>query len=190
MTLSTTHTARSTKSKRVGCASSYLVLSAYCLVLPLVTGCVYRSLTIKTEPPGALVYVNDQLKGNSPVTYDFEWYGWHRLTLRKTGYERLDDRKQLRSPIYLWIPFDLVAELLPFRISDTRTWSYTLTPAPALPTPAPPTELGYPPQVGERGSPGAAGGWPTEPPTSPNPQPAAAAPVAPQSTTEQSDAAR
>ena len=113
-------------------------LFAACCLLLCLTGCVTRSLTIKTEPPGALVYVNDQLKGNSPVTYDFEWYGWHRLTLRKTGYERLDDRKLLRSPIYLWIPFDLAMELLPIPIRDTRTWSYTLTPAPVMPTPVAP----------------------------------------------------
>ena len=146
---STKHTALSTKWVVGRC----LVLSAYCLVLSLIMGCVTRSLTIKTEPPGALVYVNDQLKGHSPVTYDFEWYGWHRLTLRKEGYQRLDDRQQLRSPVYLWIPFDPVMELLPFRISDARTWSYTLTPATVMPTPVPPNELGYPPQVGERGSP-------------------------------------
>ena len=159
----------------VACRMSLLrvLLVACCLSLGL-AGCVTRSLTIKTDPPGALVYVNDQLKGNSPVTYDFEWYGWHRLTLRKEGYQRLDDRKQLRSPVYLWIPFDLVMELVPVRISDARTWSYTLTPAPVMPTPVPPaTELGYPPQVAERGSPGAAGGG-----------------TPPQSTTEQSDAAR
>ena len=104
----------------------------------LLTGCVTRSLTIKTEPPGALVYVNDELKGDSPVTYDFVWYGWHRVTLRKEGYQRLDDHRLLRSPAYLWIPFDMVFELMPFPFKDARTWSYTLMPAPALPTPAPP----------------------------------------------------
>ena len=104
----------------------------------LLSGCVTRSLTIKTDPPGANVYVNDQLKGETPITYDFEWYGWHRLTLRKDGYQRFDDRKQLRAPIYLWIPFDLMMELLPFRIRDQRTWSYTLTPAPVIPTPQAP----------------------------------------------------
>ena len=114
---------------------SCLLSIVYCL---LVTGCVHRSLTIQTEPPGAQVYVNDELKGHSPVTYDFIWYGWYRVTLRKDGYQRMDDRKELRSPPYLWIPFDLAAELLPLPIRDTRTWSYTLTPAPALPTPMPP----------------------------------------------------
>ena len=102
-------------------------------------GCVHRSLTIRTEPSGAQVYVNDALKGHSPVTYDFVWYGWYRVTLRKDGYQRLDDRQELRSPPYLWIPFDLAAELLPLPIRDARTWSYTLTPAPTLPTPVPPS---------------------------------------------------
>jgi hypothetical protein len=120
-----------------------LLPSAFCLLAVLTTGCVRRSLTIRTEPPGALVYINDQLKGTSPVTYDFMWYGWHRLILRKEGFERLDDRRELRSPIYLWIPFDLVMEMLPFPIRDARTWSYTLTPASAPPTPVPP-ELLYP----------------------------------------------
>ena len=117
---------------------SWLLPTAYCLLLTVTTGCVYRSLTIRTEPPGALVYVNDQLKGESPVTYDFVWYGWHRVTLRKEGFARLDDQKLLRAPVYLWIPFDFVMELVPFRMHDTREWSYVLTPSPAPSTPVPP----------------------------------------------------
>ncbi|MDP3723534.1 MAG: PEGA domain-containing protein [Candidatus Omnitrophota bacterium] len=102
------------------------------------TGCVRRSLTIRTEPPGAFVYVNDELKGQSPVTYDFLWYGWHRVMLRREGYERLEDRRRLDAPPHLWIPFDLVMELLPLQIIDTRVLSYTLTPTQELPTPSPP----------------------------------------------------
>ena len=116
-----------------------LVLTAYCLVLPLLSGCIRRSLTIRTDPPGALVYVNDMLKGRSPVTYDFAWYGWHRITIRKDGFRRLDDRKLLRCPIYFWIPFDLAMELLPLPLRDARTWSYTLTPSETLHVPVPPS---------------------------------------------------
>jgi hypothetical protein len=104
----------------------------------LLTGCVERSLTIRTEPPGALVAVNDTSRGLSPLTYDFEWYGWHRVTILKEGYERLEDRRLLQSPPHLWIPFDLVMELLPFRTRDERVWSYTLTPLRVPPTPQPP----------------------------------------------------
>ena len=109
-----------------------------CVVLLMSTGCVRQSLTIKTDPPGAMVYVNDQLKGSTPVTYNFMWYGWHRVTIRKDGYQRLDDRKLLHAPPYLWIPLDLVMELLPLPIRDTRQWSYTLTPTPTLPVPQAP----------------------------------------------------
>ena len=86
-----------------------------------------------------MVYVNDSLKGPSPVTYDFTWYGWHRVMVRKEGYERVEDRRLIRCPIYLWIPLDLVMELVPLRIKDARTWSYTLRPSASLPTPVPPS---------------------------------------------------
>ena len=119
--------------------------SLACALLLFLPGCVRRSLTIRTNPPGALVYVNDQLKGPSPVTYDFEWYGWHRVMVRKDGYERIEDRKILRSPAYLWIPFDLAMELLPFTIHDDRTWDYTLSPAAVLPAPVPPHTFTVPP---------------------------------------------
>ena len=102
------------------------------------TGCVHQSMTIRTEPPGASVYVNDERKGISPVTYDFDFYGWQRVTLRKEGFERLDERRLLKAPIYLWIPLDLFMELMPFPITDTHTWSYVLTPAAPLETPTPP----------------------------------------------------
>lgn len=108
------------------------------VLLVVTTGCVHRSLTIRTEPPGASVYVNDDFKGETPLTYDFVWYGWHRVLLRKDGFQRIDDRKQMRAPLYLWIPLDLVMELLPLPIRDRREWSYTLTPAPTMATPVPP----------------------------------------------------
>ena len=114
---------------------SSLLSLVSCLLL---SGCVRRSLTIRTDPSEAMVYVNDVLKGPSPVTYDFQWYGWHRVLIRKDGYERVEDRKQLRAPVYLWIPFDLVMELLPFKIRDERTWSYTLAPTNVIAAPRPP----------------------------------------------------
>lgn len=118
-----------------GACSLWLVA---CSFLVLTSGCVRRSLTIRTDPPGAMIYVNDELKGTSPVTYDFTWYGWYRVIARKDGYQRLDDRKLLRAPVHLWIPFDLVMELLPVSIRDQREWTYALTPAERVPVPVPP----------------------------------------------------
>ena len=108
----------------------------------LMAGCVRRSLTIRTDPPGASVFVNDISRGVTPVTYDFAWYGWHRVILQKSGYERLDDRRMIRAPIYLWIPIDLAMEILPFPVRDRRTWNYTLTPLEEPPAPQPPNQEG------------------------------------------------
>ncbi|MCP4263659.1 MAG: PEGA domain-containing protein, partial [Planctomycetes bacterium] len=44
----------------------------------LLSGCVERKLTINTEPQGALVILNDEEIGTSPVTVSFEWYGDYR----------------------------------------------------------------------------------------------------------------
>ena len=113
-------------------------VAALLVLCLLTTGCLRRSLTIRTDPPGALVYVNDQIKGESPVTYDFMWYGWYRVTIRKEGFARVEDRKELRAPPHLWIPFDLIAEMTPWTIRDDREWTYTLEPMQQLSTPIPP----------------------------------------------------
>ncbi len=112
-----------------------VLLTAHCSLL---TGCVRRQLTIRSEPPGAEVLLNDERIGTTPFTYDFEWYGWHRITLTKDGYERLDDHVNLKAPPSLWIPFDLAAELLPMTVRDDREFSYHLAPATPIPEPASP----------------------------------------------------
>ena len=111
------------------------------LSLVFTTGCLRRSLTIRTDPPGAFVYLNDTLIGTSPASFDFQWYGWHRVTLRKDGYERVEDRRLIRAPAHLWIPFDLAMEMAPFAVRDDRAWDYHLTPTTTLPEPVPPPAI-------------------------------------------------
>ena len=112
------------------------VLCAVCCVLA--TGCVHRLLTIRSQPPGAELIVNGTRLGFTPYSYDFLWYGWYQINLSKDGYERLDDRVLLKAPVSLWIPGDLIAEMLPVQVRDERTLSYTLIPRPPLPEPSPP----------------------------------------------------
>ena len=119
-------------SKLVTC---HLSLVALCV---LVSGCVRRQLTIRSEPPGATIMVNDEVVGATPYSYDFLWYGWHRISLTKDGFERLDDRVNLTAPPSLWIPFDLAMELLPVTFRDDRQFSYQLAPLQPLPDPTPP----------------------------------------------------
>jgi hypothetical protein len=101
-------------------------------VLPLVAaisvpGCVRRTLTLHTEPSGALVYLNDEEAGRSPVTVPFTWYGDYDVVVRKSGCEPLLTHTRLNPPWYQVPPFDLVAEaLLPVTLHDRHERSFTL----------------------------------------------------------------
>ncbi len=103
-----------------------------CLVLAglvvCVSGCVRRTLTVNTEPQGALVYINDEEIGRSPASTDFTWYGDYDIVIRKDGHETVQTHEKINAPWYQLIPFDFFAEVLwPGQIHDERFLSYTLT---------------------------------------------------------------
>jgi hypothetical protein len=106
--------------------------------LLLASGCVRRSLTIRSEPEGARVLVNNFNAGTTPLKFDFTWYGNYNFLLSKDGYENLHAREKIKAPVYLWIPFDLIMEILPFPIRDDRQLVYTLDPRPQPQEPAVP----------------------------------------------------
>ena len=89
-------------------------------------GCVNRQLTVTTDPPGALVHLNGQEFGRTPVTRDFTWYGTYDVALRKEGYATRKTTGKVIAPWWQWVPLDLVAELLP--LTDRRRLHYTMKP--------------------------------------------------------------
>ncbi|MHC4679274.1 MAG: PEGA domain-containing protein [Planctomycetota bacterium] len=92
-------------------------------------GCVERKLTINTEPQGALVTLNDEEIGESPVTVGFNWYGDYCVRLSKEGYETLNTHRELEGPWYDDLPFDFFAQILsPERIVDSYEWTFELSP--------------------------------------------------------------
>jgi hypothetical protein len=97
----------------------------------LVCGCVERTARIRTNPPGALIVVNDEEVGVSPVKFSFQWYGDYDIIARKPGYETLKTHHQINAPWYENPPFDFFAELLiPNMITDHREFpEFALTPA-------------------------------------------------------------
>src|SRR5215212_5925052 len=100
------------------------------LIAPLLlaVGCigVRRQLTVDSQPPGALVYVNGDEVGRTPVTYDFTFYGTMDLRLRKEGFETLEDTPKVWAPWWQIPPIDLIAEAFP--LTDRHALSYELTP--------------------------------------------------------------
>ena len=93
----------------------------------ILSGCVERRLTINTEPQGAMVLLNDEEIGDSPVTVSFEWYGDYNVLIRKEGFETLKTHRKLKAPWYDGFPFDFFANTLnPDRIVDEFEWTFEL----------------------------------------------------------------
>lgn len=99
----------------------------------LAGGCVERKLTIVTNPVDAVVWLNDEEIGSTPVTVNFNWYGDYRIRAEKAGYAILNTHQDLKRPLHDRFPLDFFAECLwPGRIVDSYTWTFDLQPAQPL----------------------------------------------------------
>jgi hypothetical protein len=85
-------------------------------------------MTIRSNPPGALVYVDDYQIGTTPVSTDFIYYGTRKIRLVKDGYETLTVRQPFPIPWYEIFPLDFVTEnLWPWEIRDERVVDLAMT---------------------------------------------------------------
>ncbi|MBK7403155.1 MAG: PEGA domain-containing protein [Phycisphaerales bacterium] len=103
-----------------------VVLSVFALAA--LSGCVERRIEITSEPPGALVWLNDQQLGRTPTQASFLYHGVYDVRLQLDGYETLQTTGDADAPFYENAPLDLAAEALPFRIDNIQRWHYVLTP--------------------------------------------------------------
>ena len=75
------------------------------LALSGLGGCVGASrYTIRTDPPGALVVVNAEEKGTSPVSSSYVFYGKRSVRIVKDGFEPLDIVQDFPAPWYDNLP--------------------------------------------------------------------------------------
>ncbi|QDU32458.1 PEGA domain protein [Poriferisphaera corsica] len=77
------------------------------------SGCVQRKIKINSQPEGALVYLNDQEVGRTPVAVNFTWYGIYDVRLEKDGYQPLWTQAEAVAPVWENPPLDLFAEMVP-----------------------------------------------------------------------------
>ncbi len=94
----------------------------------LLSGCVKRTLQITSTPPGALVHVNDQEAGRTPLTMPFQHYGVYDVRLEKEGYEPLWTAGRAPAPWWEHPGPDLIAEAIP-GVRSNVAWHYELQPA-------------------------------------------------------------
>jgi hypothetical protein len=100
-----------------------------------VSGCVQRRLTIRSNPPGALVLIDNYEIGTTPVSTDFTYYGKRKIQLIKDGYETLTVLQPIPTPWYEIPGIDFISEnVVPGEIRDERVLQYNLTPQILVPT--------------------------------------------------------
>ena len=118
-------------------AFSLGTMSCVAVILLISVGCVQRRMTVRSNPPGALVYVDDYQIGTTPVSTDFVYYGTRKIRLIKDGYDTLTVQQPFPVPWYEIFPLDFVTEnLWPWEIRDERVVDLAMVPAGTVPAEA------------------------------------------------------
>jgi hypothetical protein len=128
---------RPLRRRRVYATGGYRMLQIallVALILPA-SGCVRRRLNVRTNPPGALVYVDNQQIGTTPCSVDFTYYGTREIRLIKPGFETLTVNQPIPAPWWQYPGIDFISEnLIATKIRDNRTVTYNLAPQVIVPT--------------------------------------------------------
>ncbi len=121
----------------LGHRAAHIVLGAALVAMTMI-GCVRRTLTINTNPQGAIITLNDEEIGSTPVSRDFTWYGDYDVVIRKNGFETLHTNVVVNRPWYQIPPADVFADVFwPGRIHDEHHHAFTLEPR----TPSDPNDI-------------------------------------------------
>ena len=92
-------------------------------------GCVERTITITSTPPGSLLYLNDEEVGRTPVTVPFRFYGVYDVRLEHDGYKPLWTKHSAHQPVWDYMGPDLIAEAIP-GVKSQQTWHFDMQPNP------------------------------------------------------------
>jgi len=97
-------------------------------------GCVERRMTIRSNPDGAMVYIDDYPIGTTPVSVGYTYYGTRKIRLIKDGYETMTVYQPMPTPWYEWFGVDFFSEnVWPGKIRDERSFNYQLSPIVMVP---------------------------------------------------------
>lgn len=111
----------------------YVTLLLVSLALSSV-GCVRRRLTVRSNPPGAQVFVDDTEIGTTPCSAAYTYYGTRKITVIKDGYETTTVYERMAPPWYEIPPLDFVSETIwPGEVRDERAVDITLVPQVMVP---------------------------------------------------------
>jgi hypothetical protein len=108
-------------------------LACAALLVASQSGCIRKRMTVRTNPPGAMVYVDRQPIGLSPVSTNYTYYGTRNFEIVRDGYRTERFLRRFNPPWYAIPPLDFVSETLwPFERRDERIIDVQLTPDPVV----------------------------------------------------------
>jgi hypothetical protein len=91
-------------------------------------------MTIRSNPAGALVFVDDQEIGVTPVSTSFTYYGTRKIQLFKDGFETVTAKQRFPLTWYQWPVVEFFAEnLWPFELRDERYVDFDMVPQQIVP---------------------------------------------------------
>lgn len=92
-------------------------------------GCVKRQMLVRTYPEGALVTVDSQPMGHSPVQVPYTYYGTREIKLEKDGYQTVKVQQNIKPPWWQIPPLDFFTDNFAFReLRDQRVLDFQLEP--------------------------------------------------------------
>jgi len=93
------------------------------------SGCVRRRMTVRTNPAGATVSVDNQVIGTTPAASSFVYYGTREFRIEKDGYRTETIKRRFNPPWYEFPGLDFISETLwPGEIRDERIIDVELVP--------------------------------------------------------------
>lgn len=114
---------------RVKTREVILSISAVCLLGGL-GGCLERTIRVTSDPPGALVWLNDVEIGRTPAEARFKFYGTYDVRLELAGYEPVHEGREAVAPLHEYPGPDVIASAWPGRIRNTVEWHFELEASP------------------------------------------------------------
>ena len=92
-------------------------------------------MTIRSNPPGAVVFVDNYEIGVTPVSTDYIYYGTREFRLERDGYQTVREFRTVSAPFYQYFPLDFFAEnVVPLELRDQRTVDFQMIPQTIVPT--------------------------------------------------------
>lgn len=91
-------------------------------------------MTVRSNPAGAIVHVDNQPIGVTPVSTGFTYYGTREIRLEKDGFETVTVKHKFQTPWYQIPPLDFFSEnFWPWELRDEHDVNLQMVPKQNIP---------------------------------------------------------